>query len=85
MDELEKTDVKMFQKLVELNQFHTQDKIDLLNALRKEYGEGVMTIVENVECKKAQLMWQHIADEIQDHSIEAFIQLFWEPLRAKGF
>lgn len=86
MDELKKIfEEQMYQKLVWLNQFHTQDKIDILSALKENFGEDVIKIVERVECEKAQLEWQHIASQTKDNSIEAFIQLFWEPLRAKGF
>jgi len=86
MEELKKAfEEQMYQKLLWLNQFHTQDKIDLLNALKDKFGEDVIEIIEKVECEKAQLEWQHIASQTEDNSIEALIRLFWEPLRAKGF
>ncbi len=74
-----------FEKAVALNKFHTRDKIDLLNALKEKFGENVVDVVEQVECQKALHAWQNIASQYTDHSIEALIQLLWEPLRSKGF
>jgi predicted ArsR family transcriptional regulator len=74
-----------FQKLVWLNKFHTIDKIDLLKALKENFGQAVVDVVEKTECKKAQLEWQNISKQCTDHSIQSLIQLLWEPLRIKGF
>lgn len=76
---------QMLQKMTGLNRFHTKDKIDLLNSLRERFGDEVIQIVEEVECRKAELEWQLIAKNNHDNSMEAFLRLFWEPLRAKGF
>ncbi len=76
---------QMQQRLIWLNRFHTKDKIELLSALRERFGEDVIKIVKEVECKKAQSEWQYMAKQYKDNSIEALLQLFWEPLKAKGF
>jgi predicted ArsR family transcriptional regulator len=76
---------KMFQKLVMVNQFHTQDKVNLLNAFKEKYGDEAIEIVEKVECENAKSEWEKIASQVEDRSLESFIKLFWEPLREKGF
>ncbi len=76
---------QMFQKIVMLNRYHTKDKVDLLYALKKRYGEEVFQIVEKVECEKAIMEWQHHAKQNADTSIESLICLLWEPLKEKGF
>lgn len=84
-DTIKVMEQQMFQKMVWLNRLHTQDKVDLLNALRERYGEEIIELVEKTECEKAQSEWKNIAQQFEDHSIDALLKLFWEPLKAKGF
>lgn len=76
---------QLFQKMIQLNKFHTQDKVDLFNALRDKFGAEVLEIVERVECEKARAQLANISKQTTDRSILSLIRLLWEPLRMKGF
>lgn len=76
---------QIYQRMVMLNRYHTQDKAELLYALKECFGEEVFRIVEKVECEKAVREWQYHAKQTEDNSIEALIRLLWEPLKEKGF
>ena len=86
MDTVQKIEFKEhLQKIQQLHFYHTQDKVQLLNAIRDEFGDKVFQIIEEVEGEKAFKEWQQIAIKGENREIKDLIELLWEPLRSKGF
>ncbi len=68
-----------------LDRYHTQEKVDLLRAIKARFGDEVLQIVKQVELERAAKDWQKLGEQSEDNSMEAFIRLLWGPLEEAGF
>ncbi|KTD37467.1 hypothetical protein Lnau_0657 [Legionella nautarum] len=62
-----------------------QFTVNLLTQLSQAHGEKVAEITSQLMAQEEQTRWCNAAKEINDHSIENFIRIVWEPLAALGF
>lgn len=62
-----------------------QFTVNLLETLKKEHGQRVAEITSELMSQEEQIRWCAVAKQEQDHSIEQFIRLVWEPLIPLGF
>ena len=62
-----------------------QFTIHFLEALKQQYGSMIVEITTQLLSTEEQIRWCAVAKQEQDHSIEQFIRLVWEPLIPLGF
>jgi predicted ArsR family transcriptional regulator len=67
----------------ELHLMYTHQQIMLLNALKENFGPDVVVVVE--QANSASICQQFLAGANGERTIEALIDLLWEPLRTKGY
>ena len=84
MIEQEETESKWAEQLKRANRWHTREKIALLDALKKRFGDEVVTVVDEVTAERAQRFGSMIAQREGGNSLADFIRLFWESERAGG-
>lgn len=75
----------MDEKIIWLNRFHTQDKVELFKALKDKFGDEVVAVIESVGAERARREWRMRAQQHGSHTIDDLLDLLWEPLKAKGF
>lgn len=59
--------------------------VTYLETLKQSYGDRVAEIASELIAQDEQIRWCHATEQTDDHSIENFIRLVWEPLRPIGF
>ena len=62
-----------------------QFTVNFLESLKNEHGLRVAEITSELMSQEEQIRWCAVAKQEQDHSIEQFIRLVWEPLIPLGF
>ena len=62
-----------------------QFTVNFLESLKNEHGLRVAEITSELMSQEEQIRWCAVAKHEQDHSIEQFIRLVWEPLIPLGF
>jgi predicted ArsR family transcriptional regulator len=56
-----------------------------LETLKHEHGSKIAEITSDLMSKEEHIRWCSVAKQVEDHSIENFIRLVWEPLIPLGF
>lgn len=62
-----------------------QFTVHFLEALKQQYGQRVVDITNELVAQEEEMRWSAVAQYQDEHSIEQFMQLVWEPLKALGF
>jgi len=62
-----------------------ENRLALLKDIRAKYGEEPMlTVIDKIIWENCELDWKQVGKE-KGNSLENFIQILWEPLKAEGF
>ncbi|ARG98338.1 L-2-amino-thiazoline-4-carboxylic acid hydrolase [Legionella micdadei] len=59
--------------------------VNLLEQLKQEYGEKIAELTSALVACEEQIRWSNAAAKEDDHSIDHFIRMVWEPLAPLGF
>jgi predicted ArsR family transcriptional regulator len=68
----------------QLERAHTGRLVFLLRGLEEQLGPQVVEVVERISGEAIRARWAQIAEK-EGNTIEDFIRVLWEPLRAEGF
>lgn len=73
------------QALKGVHAMYIKQQITLLNALKAEYGTGVVDTVRETNSRDVCRAFHDLADQSGKKSIEDLVNALWEPLRSKGY
>jgi predicted ArsR family transcriptional regulator len=62
-----------------------QFTVNFLEGLKQQFGARIAEMTSQLISEEEQVRWCAVAKQQQDHSIEQFIRLVWEPLIPLGF
>ena len=68
-------------QMAALRRDHLMEKIGMLKAMRKRFGDEALKTAEAVEGENVLRKWQAIARESEKSGIEDLIKVLWEPMR----
>lgn len=74
---------QVFQKIKA--HWNKKDRITFLDSLKTEYGEILNETIIKLVRENCIRDWKSIAKEKNDNSLEAFLQVLWEPMKEEGF
>lgn len=73
------------QALKSVHTMYIKQQITLLDALKAEYGTGVVEIVRETNSRDVCQTFRALAVQSGKNSIEDLVNVLWEPLRSKGY
>lgn len=73
------------QSLKQCHVMYAQQHVVLLNALKAQFGDAVMDIVERANGEHVCQTYLKMIPASNQRTIEDFIALLWEPLRQRGY
>lgn len=84
-DQTVTNDLALKQALKAVHGMYIQQQIGLLDALKAEFGNGVVDVVRGKAVGDACAMFHGLAEKTGRNSIDDLVNALWEPLRTKGY
>jgi predicted ArsR family transcriptional regulator len=73
------------QALKAVHGMYIQQQIGILNALQETFGPQVEAVIKQKSSRDACAMYQSLAQQMENNTIDDLINVLWEPLHSKGY
>lgn len=84
-DQVVTDDLALKQALKAVHGMYIKQQIGLLDALKAEFGDGVVDVIRGKASADACVLFHSLAEKTGRNSIGDLVNALWEPLRTKGY
>ena len=79
------TEKEMNKQIEMMQKYYFKEKVDLLNAMKEKFGEGVKDVILRQRAERMKKTWKDIAEKHGSNDCEALLKCLWETMIPDGF